>query len=154
MNYRRGMPTDAEDIASLIACFQNELTDDPSGAGAEQYLASVTAEAERQYLQSDRYFYTVAIDGTGLAGFIAVRDISHVFRLFVAKTHQRHGLARQLWNLASTPEGPATAPSRYTVNSSLNAVPVYTAFGFVPASGITQVHGISFLPMQLTVAST
>jgi hypothetical protein len=35
-----------------------------------------------------------------------------------------------------------------TVNSSLSAVPVYQAFGFVPAEPIKRMHGISFLPMR------
>jgi hypothetical protein len=39
MEFRVGSPADAEAIAGLIASFQSELTDDPSGAGAEGYLA-------------------------------------------------------------------------------------------------------------------
>ena len=148
MNYRRGVPADAEDIAALIASFQPELTDDPSGAGAEHYLDSVTAEAERNYLLSDRYTYTLAIDEGRVVGFVALRDGSHVFHLFVSKTRHGCGLARRLWNLACTPQGSTSTPSMYTVNSSLNAVPVYKAFGFIPAAGVTHVHGISFLPMQ------
>jgi len=151
MNYRRGVPADAENIAALIASFQRELTDDPSGTGAEQYLASVTVDAECKYLLSDRYFYTLAIAEIGLAGFIAIRDRSHIFHLFVSKPFQAIGLARRLWTLASMPEDATIAPPRYTVNSSLNAVPVYKALGFVPTSGIAHVHGISFLPMQLIV---
>jgi ribosomal protein S18 acetylase RimI-like enzyme len=149
MNYRRGVPTDAEEIAALIASFQKELTDDPSGVGAEHYLRSVSDEAERSYLMSDRYVYTVAIDNDELAGFIAIRDRAHVFHLFVARSHQRRGLARQLWKLASVPAGSASVPGTYTVNSSLNAVPVYRSFGFVPTGEVTQVHGISYLPMKL-----
>jgi len=149
MNYRPGAPNDAEDFAGLIASFQSELTDDPSGAGAEQYLASVTAAAETQYLQSDRYSYVVAIDGPELVGFIAIRDGSHLFHLFVARSHQRRGLARHLWQLASASTGSAPAPRRFTVNSSLNAIAVYKAFGFVATGAIKHVHGISFLPMQL-----
>ena len=79
MIYRPGIPTDAEAIASLIAFFQSELTDDPSGAGAEQYLASVSADAQRQYLSSERYRYITAVDKSELAGFIAIRDDSHLF---------------------------------------------------------------------------
>jgi hypothetical protein len=55
MEFRGGFPADAEAIAGLIASFQSELTDDPSGAGAEGYLASVTIQAEREYLASERY---------------------------------------------------------------------------------------------------
>ena len=33
MEFRVGSPADAEVIAGLIASFQSELTDDPSGVG-------------------------------------------------------------------------------------------------------------------------
>ena len=48
MDIRVGSPSDAEAVAGLIACFQSELTDDPSGTGAEHYLASVSVQAERE----------------------------------------------------------------------------------------------------------
>jgi len=50
VDIRAGSPSDAEAVAGLIASFQSELTDDPSGAGAEDYLASVSVQAEREYL--------------------------------------------------------------------------------------------------------
>ena len=100
MEIRSGSPSDAEAIARLIASFQNELTDDPSGAGAEAYLASVSAQAEREYLSSPRYRYLLAYAGPQLAGFIAIRDGSHLFHLFVERAHQRQGLGRALWERA------------------------------------------------------
>ena len=42
MDIRAGSPSDAEAVTDLIASFQSELTDDPSGAGAESFLASVS----------------------------------------------------------------------------------------------------------------
>lgn len=145
MKLRPGVPDDADAIAALVGSFQPELTDSPDGAGAEAYLASVTSEAERGYLASDRYRYVVAEgdDGT-LIGFIALRDQTHLFHLFVARAHQRAGIARRLWQ-----EARATAPRRFTVNSSLRAVPAYRAFGFEPAGDVVSVHGISFQPMRL-----
>src|SRR6059058_4705298 len=125
MEIRSRSPSDAEAIARLIASFQSELTDDPSGAGAEAYLASVSAQAEREYLTSQRYRYLLAYSGPQLAGFIAIRDGSHLFHLFVERAHQRQGLGRRLWELALEE---LCAPSRdggFTVNSSLSAVPVY-----------------------------
>src|SRR5437868_9302169 len=74
MEFRAGSPADAEAIAALIASFQSELTDDPSGAGAERYLASVSVQAEREYLASERYRYLLAYSDSQLAGFIAIRD--------------------------------------------------------------------------------
>ena len=149
MEFRAGSPADAEAIAALIASFQSELTDDPSGAGAEQFLASVSQDAEREYLSSERYGYLVAYSPSQLAGFIAIRDRSHLFHLFVARSHQREGIARRLWDQALKDLCASNAEGVLTVNSSLAAVPVYQAFGFVPAGPIQSAHGISFLPMHI-----
>jgi len=99
MEFRVGSPADAEAIAGLIASFQSELTDEPSGAGAEGYLASVSVQSEREYLASERYRYLLAYSDSQLAGFIAIRDGSHLFHLFVERSHQRQGIARRLLNL-------------------------------------------------------
>jgi GNAT superfamily N-acetyltransferase len=148
MEIRSGSPSDAAAIARLIASFQSELTDDPSGAGAEKYLASVSVEAEREYLASARYRYFLAYAGSQLAGFIAIRDGSHLFHLFVERAHQRQGLARHLWEQVLRELDPTGSQPAFTVNSSLLAVPVYRAFGFLPSGSTKSVHGISFLPMQ------
>lgn len=148
MKFRAGSPSDAEAIAQLIASFQSELTDDPAGAGAEQYIASVSIQAEREYLASERYRYLLAYLDSQLAGFIAIRDCCHVFHLFVDRSHQRQGIARRLWEEALRKLCAAVGDESFTVNSSLSAVPVYQAFGFVPAGPIQSIHGISFLPMR------
>src|SRR6266850_2583833 len=85
MEFRAGSSQDADAIAGLIARFQSELTDDPSGAGAEEYLASVSVQAEREYLASARYRYLLAYSGFQLVGFITIRDGSHLFHLFVER---------------------------------------------------------------------
>lgn len=149
MNLRPGTVADAGLIADLIASFQPELTVDPTGAGAEQYIASVSEGAERQYLESPRYFYIVAEEASAFAGFIAIRDNSHLFHLFVAPAFQRNGLARRLWRAAREEALGRSNPGAFTVNSSLNAVSVYKAFGFVPSGSVTTAHGISFMPMRL-----
>lgn len=148
MEFRAGSPADAEAIAGLIASFQSELTDDPSGVGAEEYLASVCVQAEREYLVSERYRYLLAYSDSQLVGFIAIRDASHLFHLFVERSHQRQGIARCLWKRALRELCASSINGAFTVNSSLSAVPVYQAFGFVPAGSLQSVHGISFLPMR------
>src|SRR5215510_15075478 len=145
MEFRAGSPADAEAIAGLIASFQSELTDDPSGAGAEQYLASVSVQAEREYLASERYGYLLACSDDQLAGFIAIRDGSHLFHLFVERSHQREGIGRLLWERALEELCTPGSDGGFTVNSTLRAVPVYQAFGFVPAGPIQSMHGISFV---------
>ena len=148
MKFKAGSPADAEAIADLIASFQSELTDDPSGAGAEGYLASVSVQSEREYLASERYRYLLAYSGSQLAGFIAIRDGSHLFHLFVERSYQRQGIGRRLWEQALEKLCIPGSDGGFTVNSSLSAVPVYQAFGFVPAGAIQSIHGISFLPMR------
>ena len=148
MEFRAGSPPDADAIAGLIASFQSELTDDPSGAGAEEYLASVSVRAEREYLASARYRYLLAYSSSQLVGFIAIRDGSHLFHLFVERSHQRQGIARRLWEQVLRELNAPGSEGGFTVNSSLSAVPVYQAFGFVPAGAIQSMHGISFLPMR------
>src|SRR5436190_22636678 len=117
MDIRVGSPSDAEAVAGLIACFQSELTDDPSGTGAEHYLASVSVQAEREYLASERYRYLLAFSGSQLAGFIAIRDASHLFHLFVARSHQRQGIGRSLWERALRELCASSSDGRFTVNS-------------------------------------
>src|SRR5262245_50301752 len=129
MEFRAGSPADAEAIADLIASFQSELTDDPSGAGAEEYLVSVSVQAEREYLGSERYRYVLAYSDSRLAGFIAIRDGSHLFHLFVERSYQRQGIARRLWERALEELCAPSSNGTLTVNSSLFAVPVYQAFG-------------------------
>jgi len=134
MHIRPGNPGDANAVASLIASFQSILTLEPSGAGAEQYLASVSEEGERQYLESPRYAYLLAELEGQMVGFVAMRDQTHLFHLFVAAAHQRIGIARALWEQARQLSLRAGPIAEFTLNSSLNAVPVYLAFGFVPAA--------------------
>jgi GNAT superfamily N-acetyltransferase len=153
MHIRPGTLGDAKAIASLIASFQSILTLEPSGAGAEHYLASVSESAERQYLESPRYAYLVAELEGQIAGFIAMRDNKHLFHLFVAAARQRTGIARALWEQARHLSLRAGPVAEFTVNSSLNAVPVYRSFGFVPDGAVMQMHGIAFLPMRLTLQS-
>ena len=148
MDIRTGSPSDAEAVAGLIACFQSELTDDPSGTGAEHFLASVSVQAEREYLASARYRYLLAFSGSEFAGFIAIRDGSHLFHLFVGRAHQRQGLGRRLWQQALRELCTANSEGVFTVNSSLSAVPVYRSFGFAPAGSTQSADGISFLPMR------
>lgn len=125
------------------------LTLDPTGAGAEEFLASVSGEAEARYLSSLRYMYLVAEEDGALVGFIALRDNCHLFHLFVDLDRQRQGIARELWSRARDRALHSGNPGEFTVNSSLIAVPVYESFGFRAVGPVVKTHGIAFLPMCL-----
>jgi len=146
--FRPARHDDATDISALIQLFLHEFTISADGSGAEQFLASVTAEAEAGYIANSRYRYITAFAGDVLAGFIAIRDRSHIFHLFVAPAFQRKGLAARLWQAELE-----LAPDLefFTVNSSPFALPVYERFGFVKAGPQVEMHGICFVPMRLAL---
>ena len=149
MIIRLGIPSDANAIAALIQSFQRMLTIDATGAGAEEYLASVSEEAETRYLNSPRYAYLVAENKVGIVGFIALRDNGHVFHMFVHSLRQHEGIAGALWHQAREAALQSGNPGAFTVNSSMIAVPVYRSFGFVTEGSPVQTHGIAFQPMRL-----
>src|SRR2546421_12179489 len=100
MELRAGSPADAEAIAGLIASFQGELTNDPSGAGAERYLASVSVQAEREGLSSARYRYLLAYTGSQRAAFTSMRDRSLLFHVFFEPAQQSPCFVPLLWEPA------------------------------------------------------
>jgi ribosomal protein S18 acetylase RimI-like enzyme len=87
---------DAEEISKLIIELSEPFFLSPSREGAEPFIASVSKEAQRRYLSASNFSYFVAKENDKLAGFIALRDNSHLFHLFVAKEFQGKGLANQL----------------------------------------------------------
>lgn len=142
-------PADAEDISALIIELSTPFFVSPTRQGAEPFLASISAEATRRHLESDRYWYCVARSNDHLAGFAALRDNSHLFHLFVATPFQRRRLASQLWSTLKLQALQRGNAGSFTVNSSINALPVYEHFGFVCQGEARQMNGISFQPMIL-----
>ncbi len=140
---------DAPAISTLITELAPAFFLSPDGAGAEPFLASVSATAQAGYLADARFRYWVAHGGTGaLAGFIASRDTSHLFHLFVAPAWQGQGLSRRLWQALQVDAAAAGHRGAFTVNAALPALPVYRRFGFVAEGAVQQVHGVSYQPMR------
>ncbi|WP_175511315.1 GNAT family N-acetyltransferase [Collimonas sp. OK307] len=141
---------DATAINALILQFLHEFTISADGSGAEQFLASVSTEAEARYISDPRYLYITAFAGDVLAGFIAIRDRSHIAHLFVAPQFQRQGLATRLWQAALSSASDHDLEG-FTVNSSPFALPVYERLGFVKTGPKIEKHGICFVPMHLSL---
>lgn len=146
--FRPARVDDAFAISQLIRAAGRFFVVNPDGSGADQYWDSVSESSEAARIADpDRHFIVAECDGQ-FAGFAALRQAIHLFHLFVAPQFQRQGLATQLWALIRAEAARAGNNGAITVNASLNAVPVYTHFGFVPTDAITQKHGIEFLPMR------
>jgi GNAT superfamily N-acetyltransferase len=151
MEFRAAKIEDADAICALIQCFTHEFLATPDGQGAERFFESVSVTAVRKYIADPRYQYHLAFKGGVLAGFIALRDRSHLCHLFVARDFQRRGLATQLWQTAKTATAALGTINAFTVNSSPFAQPVYERFGFVKTGSQVEMHGICFVPMRLSL---
>ncbi|NMM27460.1 MAG: GNAT family N-acetyltransferase [Glaciimonas sp.] len=113
-----------------------------------KFLRANNAQAISALVASG-FKYHVAEAGGEIVGFVGVRDNCHLYHLFVAEQVQRQGLARRLWTVAKSACYAAGNRSRFTVNSSNNAIPVYESFGFTRAAPTQDSGGVLYNPMVL-----
>lgn len=98
------------------------------------------------------YVYHAALVDAELAGFIGVRERSHVFHLFVDSRWQRRGIARRLWECGRDAALGPGHPGLFTVNASNFAVPFYAGLGFERTAPMQVDRGsLPYNPMALTV---
>jgi len=146
------IPALAPAIAALLRELALEfIVHEASREGASTFLAENDQSGVRKFLALG-YVYHVALEDGQLAGFIAIRDNSHLFHLFVGKRWQGQGLARRLWNVARAAAVARGGDGDFTVNSSNHGVPTYEAFGFVRVGPMQCAKGLYFNPMRLAWA--
>jgi GNAT superfamily N-acetyltransferase len=116
--------------------------------GAATFLRENDETGLRGFVERG-HVYHVALVGGELAGFIGVRDTSHLFHLFVAKHWHGQGIARKLWQVAREAALAAGNPGYFTINSSNHALPVYQAWGFVRTAPMQCTKGLYYNPMRL-----
>ena len=150
MHIRPANYHDARAISALISNVRHFFTTDPGGAGAEEFLKTITPASIGSYIEAENFNYFVATINDELAGVVALRDNKHLYHLFVAPQFQRKKIAEQLWLLVKTFAIESGNQNEFTVNSSPFAVPVYEKFGFQPTGPQVEMHGIAFIPMKLT----
>lgn len=148
---RRAQLSDAPAIALLIGALMPYMTLRADGAGAETFIESMACPAIETYVSGAAYHYQVGLIGSELVGVVALRDNSHLFHLFVAQKHHRHGVARRLWDAALRAAMVSGNAEGFTVNSSLHGVPLYQSLGFVATGAKVEQHGIAYVPMVLTL---
>ncbi|ALK96956.1 hypothetical protein AB595_04595 [Massilia sp. WF1] len=154
MLIRRLVPDDIPAAAALLRRAALEyILPESTPEQAATFLAEQGEEAMRGFLARG-FVYHVAEAGGTLAGFIAVRERSHVYSLYVDKAFHRRGIARRLWETArqaalAAGDGPGH-PGVFTVNASNHALPFYAALGFVPTKPM-QMGIVRYNPMHLVV---
>ena len=148
MRIRPLNPADIPAAAALLrraaeAFILHEST--PEGAAA--FLAEQSEEGLRGRIAGGHVYHVAEVDGE-LAGFIGIRERSHLYHLFVDARFHRRGIARRLWETALAAALGEGHPGCFTVNASNHALAFYTALGFV-ATAPTQDGIVRYNPMRL-----
>ena len=145
-------PFETTDLAACARLLRASATEfivhESTPEGAATFLRENDEEGIRNYVAAG-HVYHVAVEGGEVAGFIAIRDNSHVFHLFIDKRWHRQGLARRLWEVARAASLARGGSGSFTVNASNYAVPVYASFGFERTAPTQCVKGLYFNPMRL-----
>lgn len=141
---------DSKEIAELIHSVIHYVLSNPSDSGAEGFMSSISQAAISKCINSKAFLYVLCFKGTQLVGAAALRDNTHLYHLFVDPDLHRLGVGSKLWRHLKSEAKKAGNPGNFTVNSSLFAVPIYSAFGFVSVGEPQSKNGIQFQPMQLS----
>lgn len=149
LKIRNAMPPDAELISTLITSLTYLFHASPGGEGAEKFNEAITPQALALYMARPDINYLLGEEEGTLCGAIALREHQHLHHLFVVPAFQGRGIGRQLWVAARDAAMAAGNPGEFTVNASLNAVPVYQRFGFTSTGELQQKNGLIFQPMNL-----
>jgi ribosomal protein S18 acetylase RimI-like enzyme len=149
-------PDDIPAAAALLRRAAEEfILHESSPADGASFLAEQGVEGMRGFLAQGFVYHVAEVNegmGNELAGFIAIRERSHVYSLYVDQRFHRRGIARRLWDAAREAALGPDHPGAFTVNSSNHAMPFYTSLGFVPTAP-TQVSIVRYNPMRLVLGT-
>lgn len=146
---RPACEADSPDVAALIDSLATHLLTDPGAPGAEAFIASISPAAISGYIRNPDYRYILGYIGETLVGAAAMRGNSHLYHLFVSARFQRRGIAKTLWTQLRDTAIEASNTGAFTVNSSVNAIAVYSRLGFVTVGEVQHKNGLQFQPMRL-----
>ena len=145
MEIRFATKYDAKNISELVTSLSHYYLGQKQKELPDWFLSTMEENEFKNRIKSDEYINLISIEQNELIGYISMNTNGHLYHLFVSEKHQGQGIARQLWNKTTQKYN----LSKYTVRSSINAVPVYTAFGFSVTAQEGEKDGIHFQPMEL-----
>ncbi len=160
MSIRIAHAEDVKEIATLVRSLSHYYLSKEISSAQDSSAKSLSAKSlpswllktltEEQFLQrinSTEYSNYVYCISSEVVGYIAMKESSHLYHLFVSETHQGKGIAHKLWKHV----GENCSAEKYTVRSSLYAVPVYKKWGFVETDSVKEKDRIKFQPMEFVI---
>jgi GNAT superfamily N-acetyltransferase len=152
LRIRPANPVDASQISTLITSLAHLFFASPDGRGSDKFREGITPQALAGFIVRPDITYLISEEDGVFCGAIALREHRHLHHLFVVPKFQGQGIGRQLWSAARDTAMAAGIPGEFTVNASLNAVPVYKRFGFESVGRPQQNSGLIFQQMKWTHA--
>jgi N-acetylglutamate synthase-like GNAT family acetyltransferase len=148
MKLRDVRTEDLKPITNLIIkCSEQFILPRFNEEGRQTYLLSHSLEAMRERL--GQFQYQVLEQNGEIIGVVGMRRPSHLFHLHVASEYHGQGLGKHLWNAARARALQLDRPDRFTVNSSIYAVPFYEKLGFVAENSEIR-GGVEYVPMSMS----
>lgn len=149
---RRARFTDADAISALIMSVWHNIFLSPGREGAQPFIASVTPPSIAGFISAPNFDYWVIEEEGTVVAAGALRDGRHVYHMWVRASHQGRGLARMLWEAMAAEARSRGNPGEFTVNASIDAIPVYAAFGFAVEGERQASGGLAYQPMAIRIA--
>ena len=149
MKIRRAELLDAANVSVFVSQLSTtHIAPTLEDGGIENLLESMNSTNTAQRMR-DGYPHWIAEEGTEIIGVAAVKPPSHLYHLFVATAHQRAGVGRLLLKKAVGFIVETHQCSTVSVNSSLNSIDAYRAYGFTSTADVQVQNGVRFQPMSL-----
>jgi N-acetylglutamate synthase-like GNAT family acetyltransferase len=139
---------DAVAISALILGLAHVVTGSTSPDAAPAYFKDMGVQPTRDRIAGGQFGYWVAEAQGEMVGVVAMRDMTHLFNLFIDARWQGCGLGRRLWETAKAHAIAWGGPAVFTVNASPNAATIYRRWGFADTAPLMERGGIAFIPMQ------
>jgi len=147
MNIRKAEVSDTSELVTLVSSLSHFYLGDKSTSLPLWFLKTLEACEFEKRLSSTKYSNFVYLVKNKVIGYISITEENHLYHLFVNEAHQGRGISRKLWHYAISDR----TTSRYTVRSSINAIPIYKSFGFKESEASASKDGIDFQPMVLEI---
>lgn len=148
---RKGSVADAPRVSELLVSLSEEfILADFSEDGRSYFLSELAPEKMAERLSGD-FQFLLAEDSGVLVGVATTYANTHLYYLFVSRSHQRRGLAKRLWTQVKENNRVAGTSTVFTVNASNYAIQAYERLGFVLSGEAQQVKGVIFNPMRCQV---
>ena len=144
---RRADENDAKHLRDLVSSLSHFYLPQDNLKLPHWFSTSIGFEQFETRLESTEFTNIVAEIDHCIVGYISIQQNNHLYHLFVSQKYQEKGIARQLWTEAQK----TCSSSKYTVNSSTYAIPVYEKFGFVAVGSTREKDGIKYQLMEFTI---